>query len=227
MDQRRCDFATLSRHRPEAAAGDSEKFGWFQGNHISWRSYKAGIWQYASNVPWMPLNGFVRAGPAIDEQGQPSGKNDVKSLHRVVLAAQYVASIQVAHGSVDYQPRQLCPGSCTQGPVCSQPIDEISCYHRLNISKLEAGDSLTRYQREMALFLLRGGLGRLFLRGSGFVIRRYAAPYGRGTTALRGSGSLCCHRSRTVASTAKLRRNLRGAGSTFSVPPLRQIRPIK
>ena len=110
MDQRRCDFATLSRHRPEKAAGDSEKFGRFQGKHISWGSHEAGIWQYASDFSRMPLNCFIRPGPAIDEQSQPSGKNDVKSLDWVIFATQHVASIQVAHGSVGYQPLQLRPG---------------------------------------------------------------------------------------------------------------------
>jgi hypothetical protein len=58
----------------------------------------------------MPLNGFVRPGPAIDEQGQPSGKNDVKGLDRVILATEHVASIQVARGTVGYQPLQLRSG---------------------------------------------------------------------------------------------------------------------
>ena len=80
----------------------------------------------------------------------------------MVLATQYVASIQVEHGSVGYQPRQLCPGSCAQSSMFSQPIDEVSCYHRLNISKLEAGDSLTRYQKGNGFVLAEGGLGRLF-----------------------------------------------------------------
>ena len=84
-------------------------------------------------VPCMPLNGFVRPGPAIDEQSQPSRKDDVKGLHRVILATQHVASIQVAHGSVGYQPLQLRAGRGAQGSMCSQPIDEISCYHRLNL----------------------------------------------------------------------------------------------
>jgi hypothetical protein len=86
----------------------------------------------------MPLNGFVRPGPAIDEQSQPSGKNDVKGLHRVIFATQNVAGIQVAHGSVGYQPRQLRSGRCAQGSMFSQPIDEVSCYHRLSLSKAEA-----------------------------------------------------------------------------------------
>jgi hypothetical protein len=30
----------------------------------------------------------------------------------------------------------------------SQPIDEVSCYHRLSHSKIEAEESLTRYQKE-------------------------------------------------------------------------------
>jgi hypothetical protein len=30
----------------------------------------------------------------------------------------------------------------------SQPIDEVSCYHRLSHSKTEAEESLTRYQKE-------------------------------------------------------------------------------
>jgi hypothetical protein len=112
----------------------------------------------------MPLNGFVRPGPAIDEQGQPAGKNDVKGLYRVILATEHVAGIQPAHGSVGYQPLQLCAGRCAQGSVFSQPIDQVSCYHRLNISKLEAGDPISRYQKENGFVLAeRGGVGdRLF-----------------------------------------------------------------
>jgi hypothetical protein len=35
----------------------------------------------------MPLNGFVRPGPAIDEQSQPPGKNYIKGFHRVIFLA--------------------------------------------------------------------------------------------------------------------------------------------
>jgi hypothetical protein len=96
----------------------------------------------------MPLNGFVRPGPAIDEQSHPSGKNDVKGFHRVILATEHIASIQLAHGSVGYQPLQLRAGRCAQGSMFSQPIDEVSCYHRLSLSKAGADESLTRYQKE-------------------------------------------------------------------------------
>jgi hypothetical protein len=110
----------------------------------------------------MPLNGLVRSRPAIDEQSQPSGKNDVKSLNRVILAAQYVASIQVAQGSVGYQPRQLRSGRCSQGPMFSQPIDEVLGYHRLSLSKTKAEESLTRYQKGNG-FVCAGRVGRHFL----------------------------------------------------------------
>jgi hypothetical protein len=86
----------------------------------------------------MPLNGFVRPGPAIDEQSQPSGKDDVEGLHRVIFATQNVASIQMTQRSVGYQPRQLRSGRCAKGSMFSQPIDEVSCYHRLSLSKAEA-----------------------------------------------------------------------------------------
>src|ERR1700729_3194900 len=157
MDQGRCDLATLSRHGPETGPGNSEKFGWFQGNHISWRSYQAGIWQHASHIPCMPLNGFVRPGTAIHEQGQPAGKNDVKGLHRTILATEHVAGIQPPDRSVGYQPLQLGPGGTAQCSVFNQPIDQVLCYQRLSPSKLEAGDSLTRYQKENTVVLADGG----------------------------------------------------------------------
>jgi hypothetical protein len=46
----------------------------------------------------------------------------------------------------------------------SQPIDEVSCYHRLNISKVEAGDSLTRYQKENGFVFAEGRAGALIFR---------------------------------------------------------------
>ena len=113
MNQGRCDFATLARHRPETVAGDLQKFGWFQGDHISWRSHQAGIWQYAKDVACMPLKGFVRPGAAIDEHSHSSGKNDVKALHWLILGTQHFARIQPEHGSVGYQPLELRPGRCS------------------------------------------------------------------------------------------------------------------
>ena len=41
----------------------------------------------------------------------------------------------------------------------SQPIDEVSCYHRLTLSKAGADESLTRYQKENGFAFLGGGLG--------------------------------------------------------------------
>jgi hypothetical protein len=58
----------------------------------------------------MPFNSFVRPGAAVDEQSQPSGKDDVKGFYWVILATEHVASIQPAHGSVGYQPLQLRSG---------------------------------------------------------------------------------------------------------------------
>jgi hypothetical protein len=48
--------------------------------------------------------------------------------------------------------------------VFSQPIDEVSCYHRLSLSKAGADESLTRYQKGNGFVFAEGGLGIAFFQ---------------------------------------------------------------
>ena len=146
MYQGRSNCATLLRHCLEMAAEYGENFRWFQGDHISWRSYHPRIRQHTSDIPWIPLNGFVWPGATIDEQSQSSGKNDVKSIHRVTLHTQHVAGIQLQDGSVSCQPLQLRPGRGAEGLMFSQSIDEVSCTHWLTpISRGIAANTISRH----------------------------------------------------------------------------------
>jgi hypothetical protein len=51
--------------------------------------------------------------------------------------------------------------------VFSQPIDEVSCYHRLTLSKAGADESLIRYQKENGFVFAEGGQ-RFSLRVTSF-----------------------------------------------------------
>ena len=87
---------------------------------------------------------------------QPAGENDVETLDLAALPAQQLAGTQLPDGTVGDQPFQLGAGRGAEGFMFRQPIDEILCYHRRDISQSKPDYCLTTYQRGKRVCSLLG-----------------------------------------------------------------------